>query len=468
MFPPQRGVVAKYWKVEISILGGSEPLFLGTVEAASWPAALQAGRAQIGESGGVPAGASCNVNPNGMVTIQDARERRRYQIKPDKAPAPPPGTKRPVPGDPDIALPLIQAAAPVPLRRETSPPRRWSSAPPPAPPLPSTADPRRGPQPSSPPPASVESKLILLASRDEEPSASSPIHFRERMYAVPLPLETGTGEKLATQLLRRVQKELSERRGAKYVRIEIFDHVWKSSPKRAAVVRLEWKDWNPSIDIEFPQEEAVRRSEAPGISRGPSVPAEDRLEAAFEACHDLLFLKNRAEALEFADHSFDAVISTFGTMFARDPEAVATELARVVKPGGRVSLANWAVDGSVHQMFKLIRSYKPAEENPAPSPFDWGKTNRVVELLGWHFELEFETGTSFFRPESGEQAWATFSTGFGPVVTLLETLSNDQANALREEFVAFHEAHRGAAGIVVERPYVITKARRVGVNKRAS
>ena len=283
-------------------------MVLGTVEAASWPAALQAGRAQIGESGGVPAGASCNVNPNGMVTIQDARERRRYQIKPDKAPAPPPGTKRPVPGDPDIALPLIQAAAPVPLRRETSPPRRWSSAPPPAPPLPSTVDPRRGPQPSSPPPASVESKLILLASRDEEPSASSPIHFRERMYAVPLPLETGTGEKLATQLLRRVQKELSEQRGAKYVRIEIFDHVWKSSPKRAAVVRLEWKDWNASIDIEFPQEEAVRRSEAPGISRGPSVPAEDRLEAAFEACHDLLFLKNRAEALEFAVRLLDELV----------------------------------------------------------------------------------------------------------------------------------------------------------------
>lgn len=175
-----------------------------------------------------------------------------------------------------------------------------------------------------------------------------------------------------------------------------------------------------------------------------------------------------AEALEFPDNHFDAVISTFGTMFARDPEAVASELARVVRPGGRISLANWAVGGSVHEMFKLIRSYKPAEENPAPSPFEWGKTSRVVELLGDHFELDFEVGTSFFRPESGEKAWATFSTGFGPVVALLEKLSDEKAKALEADFIAFHEKRRNGAGIVMRRPYVITKARRVQQSKRAS
>ena len=175
-----------------------------------------------------------------------------------------------------------------------------------------------------------------------------------------------------------------------------------------------------------------------------------------------------AEALAFPDNHFDAVISTFGTMFARDPEAVASELARVVRPGGRVSLANWAAGGSVHEMFELLRSYKPVEANPAPSPFEWGKTSRVIELLGDSFELDFEVGTSVFRPESGEQAWATFSVGFGPVVTLLETLSDDKARALENDFISFHEAHRNVAGIVVHRPYVITRARRVTESKRAS
>jgi ubiquinone/menaquinone biosynthesis C-methylase UbiE len=209
-------------------------------------------------------------------------------------------------------------------------------------------------------------------------------------------------------------------------------------------------------------------------ARGAAVTGVDLGRGVIEAAKALSngaeidFRVGDAEALDFPDGHFDAVISTFGVMFARDPDAVASELARVVKPGGRVSLANWAVGGSVHDMFRLIRSYKPVEENPAPSPFEWGKKERVLELLGRHFEIEFEVGTSFFRPESGESAWETFSAGFGPVVSLLQTLSPAKAEALKHDFISFHERHRNGAGIVMRRPYVITKARRVAQGQRAS
>jgi ubiquinone/menaquinone biosynthesis C-methylase UbiE len=209
-------------------------------------------------------------------------------------------------------------------------------------------------------------------------------------------------------------------------------------------------------------------------ARGAAVTGVDLGRGVIEAAKALSngaeidFRVGDAEALDFPDGHFDAVISTFGVMFARDPDAVASELARVVKPGGRVSLANWAVGGSVHDMFRLIRSYKPVEENPAPSPFEWGKKERVLELLGRHFEIEFEVGTSFFRPESGESAWETFSAGFGPVVSLLQTLSSAKAEALKHDFISFHERHRNGAGIVMRRPYVITKARRVAQGQRAS
>ena len=292
-------MATKYWKVEISRLGASDPLFLGTVEAASWPGALQAARAKIGESGGVPAGASCNVNPNGTVTIQDARERRRYQILPAAAPVEAPAV-----------APATTARTPGP-----STPTNGKPSPSVPPPSPAAVRERRAsvPRPTSPPPATVENKLILLASRDEKPSNSSPIHFRERMYAVPVPLQAGTGEKLATKLLRRVQEEIRQERGAKFIRIELFDHIWRRTPEHAPVVRIEWKDWNTSIEIEFPLEDETRQSEAPRISSVPPPPTEDRLAAAFEACHDLLFLKNRAEALEFAVHLLEELVPAEAT-----------------------------------------------------------------------------------------------------------------------------------------------------------
>ena len=284
-------VATKYWKVEISELGGSEPLFLGTVQAPTWPGALQQGRALIGESGGVPAGASCNVNPNGTVTIQDARQRRRYQVLPAEAPSP-------IPTVADAATsaanrPRAVSGDPIPLQPKTA------------------LDP--SPQPTSPPPATVENKVILLASRDENPTSSSPIHFRERMYAIPVAFETGTGEKLATKLLRDVQNELAQERSAKFVRIELFDHIWKREPNHPPVVRVEWKDWNESIDIEFPLEDETRHSEAPRVSSVAPPPTEDRLATAFEACHDLLFMKNRAEALEFAVHLLEELVPSEAT-----------------------------------------------------------------------------------------------------------------------------------------------------------
>ena len=56
----------------------------------------------------------------------------------------------------------------------------------------------------------------------------------------------------------------------------------------------------------------------------------------------------------------DAVVSTFGVMFASKPEAAAAELARVVKRGGRVVLATWKHDGNVANMFGVMKPFMAA------------------------------------------------------------------------------------------------------------
>jgi SAM-dependent methyltransferase len=202
---------------------------------------------------------------------------------------------------------------------------------------------------------------------------------------------------------------------------------------------------------------AARGAEVTGIDIG-----EDVIETAraLDPEGRIDFRVADAEALPFPDRHFDGVISTFGIMFCGDPERASQELARVCKPSGRLSLATWAPHGSVFEMFKLIRSYMPPPKKVTPSPFEWGDTDRLVDLLGDGFNLGFEEATSFYRESSGGGAWQAISSGFGPVVAALQNLDEEGAARLRFDFETFHEQYRTGAGILVPRPYVITAGRR--------
>ena len=164
-----------------------------------------------------------------------------------------------------------------------------------------------------------------------------------------------------------------------------------------------------------------------------------------------------AERLPFADGEFDAVVSTFGVMFAGRPEAAASELARVCRRSGRIALATWAPDGNVFQMFKVMQRYMPPPASPAPpSPFAWGRIERLRELLGAAFDLRFEPATSFYREPNAEAAWRTFVTGYGPTRALAVSLDDERRAALRDDFIAFHAGFTTDLGICVPRDYVVT------------
>jgi len=199
--------------------------------------------------------------------------------------------------------------------------------------------------------------------------------------------------------------------------------------------------------------------------RGATVIGADIAEELLQAAHaralaDGLPIDYRiadAERLTFATGEFDAVVSTFGVMFAGRPEAAAAELARVVRPGGRMALTTWAPEGTVFGMFQVMKAYMPDTPAPAPpSPFAWGRTTRVEELLGPSFDLRFEPGTSFYREPSAAAAWETFSSGYGPTRTLAESLDPERRSALREDFIAFHGRYTNALGICVPRDYWVT------------
>jgi SAM-dependent methyltransferase len=151
-----------------------------------------------------------------------------------------------------------------------------------------------------------------------------------------------------------------------------------------------------------------------------------------------------AEALPFPDASFDVVLSTFGVMFAPQPELAVAELLRVCRPGGRIGLANWAPDSFVGQVLTLVGCYVPPPPG-VPSPLEWGTKARVGDLFGARLTLiGIQPRQFMFRYRSPQHWFDSFCRWYGPTHTALAQLTRGDRVALERDLVALATAHNTA------------------------
>ena len=195
-----------------------------------------------------------------------------------------------------------------------------------------------------------------------------------------------------------------------------------------------------------------RGAKVNGVDFGAGV-----IEAAKALAPDIDFRVADAEALPFEDTSFDAVTSTFGVMFVARPETAAREMARVCKRGGRLGLVTWVPEGTVTGIFQTMRPYMPPPPaNPLPSPFEWGRPERIRELLGDACELRFEAGTTTLRMPDGESVWELLVNGYGPTKALAASCDPERRDQVKRDFIAFHEQYRRDLGVAMPRDYLVT------------
>ena len=198
-----------------------------------------------------------------------------------------------------------------------------------------------------------------------------------------------------------------------------------------------------------------------GVDLGAALVAAAKVAAA-KAGDDIDFRIGDAEKLPFEDRSFDAVISTCGVMFVRDPKAAAAELARVCRKGGRLGLTTWPADGTIAGLFKVMKPYMPEPpSSPPPSPFEWGSRETVRQLLGSAFDLRFETGTTVLREPSGLAVWELFVAGYGPTKSLAASLAPERREHLKRDFIAYHDHFTTELGVAMPRDYLVT----IGIRK---
>jgi len=170
-----------------------------------------------------------------------------------------------------------------------------------------------------------------------------------------------------------------------------------------------------------------------------------------------------AEALPFADGSFDVVLSTFGAMFTPDHTRTAHEMLRVLRTGGRIGLANWTPQGFIGRLFKVIAAYVPPPAGLV-SPAHWGSEPHIVELFGTQAGgLRCERRHFNFRYRSAAHWLQVFRTFYGPTHKAFAALDASGQQALEGEITALLEAMNVAAAdsLVIPSEYL-----EVVVNKR--
>lgn len=143
-----------------------------------------------------------------------------------------------------------------------------------------------------------------------------------------------------------------------------------------------------------------------------------------------------AEALPFADESFDVVVSTFGVMFTPDQEKAAAEMLRVCRPGGKIGLANWTPDGFIGHLFKTIGKHLPPPAG-VKSPALWGTSQRLDELFaGGAGSIAAQSREFVFRYRSPQHWLEIFRTYYGPVLKAFAALEPGAQSALADDLLA--------------------------------
>ncbi|HEX5101099.1 MAG TPA: class I SAM-dependent methyltransferase [Polyangiaceae bacterium] len=131
-----------------------------------------------------------------------------------------------------------------------------------------------------------------------------------------------------------------------------------------------------------------------------------------------------AERLPFAKSQFDAALSTFGVMFAPNQDQAASELVRVVRPGGRIGLANWTPEGFVGQLLRTVGKHVPPPPG-VPSPAFWGVEARLRDLFPGVRSLRALRRDFLFRYESTDHFIDVFRRFYGPTYKAFRALDLD-------------------------------------------
>ncbi|MEK6397423.1 MAG: class I SAM-dependent methyltransferase [Terriglobus sp.] len=202
-----------------------------------------------------------------------------------------------------------------------------------------------------------------------------------------------------------------------------------------------------------------------GVDIAPNLLEQARGRALAEGL-SAQFDEGDAEALPYPDASFDAVVTMYGAMFAPRPELVAKELARVLKPGGLLGMANWNPESFTGKMFRAGSMHVPPPPGVLP-PVLWGDDATVRQRLAEGFtDIHTELiPIDFDMPGDVAATVDLFRTYFGPTKIAFSKLDESGQDALYADLIKLWSEHNVAEDPTT-RTLVKNEYRKVTAKKR--
>jgi SAM-dependent methyltransferase len=160
---------------------------------------------------------------------------------------------------------------------------------------------------------------------------------------------------------------------------------------------------------------ARRGASVTGLDMTPHLLEEARTRADLEGLR-IRFDEGFAETLPYPNGSFDVLVSMFGIMFSPLPATVVSEMARVLRPGGRLALANWSPSGFSGKVGAVVGRHLPPPPHGTISPLLWGEEATVRDRLkpgfdavetsfvafSWELQRSAAASAEFFQKNSGQ------------------------------------------------------------------
>jgi SAM-dependent methyltransferase len=173
------------------------------------------------------------------------------------------------------------------------------------------------------------------------------------------------------------------------------------------------------------------------------------------------------EAIDEPDGAFDVVLCREGLMFATDPARAAGEIARVLRPGGRLAVAVWGPRARNPWLGLVLDAVsaqvgRPVPPPGVPGPFALDDAERLHGLLarGGLRDVAVAELPVPLRAPSFDEWWQRTTALAGPLAKVLAALPPQAVDAIRARLRETVAPYATPAGLELPGVTLVARAQR--------